>query len=292
MRKISLLIAIAICVLTQTSSAATTKLAREERLFLESNYELVINESTAYIRSGASQRDELYYLKGLSELKMKRFDDARASFNNIIIKYPRSRKLFDAYLGLGDSYLLEGDAGKALGIYNVMGQKFPTDTNISIVHTRMAACYTKMGLRDKAVHYADMAARRSPLGFEAKSGPVAVAPVPSAVRINNPAQQTVRISGSGVSVGLSDTPVSGATGAGKVSIQVGSFKSKRNADKLERKLSSAGYESFVSIPVTSDDKFYRVKVGKFGSREEAASVAVRLRDDGYRTSICTGDVCE
>jgi Uncharacterized protein conserved in bacteria len=289
MRKIGLFIAIFICILAQAASAGNAKLASVERLFLEGNYESVIKDSTAYIRSGVSQKDEFYYLKGLSELKTNRFDNARSSFNTIIIKYPRSKKLFDAYLGLGDSHLIEGDAGKALGVYNMIVAKFPADTNISIVHTRMASCYAKMGLRDKAAYYTDMAARRSPLGFETKAGPVTIVSAPGLAKTSTAAKQTVRISGSGVSFERSSVS---ELASGKISIQVGSFKSKRNADKLARKLAAAGYPSFVSIPVSSDDKFYRVKVGKFSSKEEAAKDVTRLQGDGYRTSICTGDLCD
>lgn len=289
MRKTVILFLISMCILTQAAFAYTAKLARVEKLFLEGNYEYVINESAAYIRSGAGQKDELYYLKGLSELKTSRFDDARSSFNTIIAKYPYSKKLFDAYLGFGDSHLLGGNPGNALGVYNMMAEKFPSDTNIAIVYSRMASCYTQMGLREKADYYTAMAKQCSPFGFEAKAGPVKVASSPGAVKVSAPPQQTVHISGSAVSFGGSEAS---GLDTGRISIQVGSFKSKRNADNFVQKLSAAGYRSFVTIPVSSRDKFYRVKVGKFNSKDEASKVAGRLAGDGYNTTICTDDVCE
>jgi len=79
---------------------------------------------------------------------------------------------------------------------------------------------------------------------------------------------------------------------GKYSVQVGSFKNKRNAEKLTRKLAARGYKSYISIPVLSKDKFYRVKVGNVSSRAEASNIASRLKSEGYNIKFCTDDICE
>jgi len=128
-----------------------------------------------------------------------------------------------------------------------------------------------MGARDKADSYYAMVRTKAPLSFEAKLAPAvsSSAQIPAARKTPSPDR-----------------------GTGTYSVQVGSFKNKRNADKLAKRLASRGYESYVAIPVFSSDKFYRVKVGKFGSRDEASRTASRLESKGYRTSICADDTCE
>lgn len=281
MRKLLFAVLLSFFICIQSSQAASRmNFAGVEKLFLEGKYDAVITQSDVLIKSGAARKDEIYYMKALSQLKLNRFADARASFEYIISNYRWSKNLFDVYMGLGDSHLLEGQASKALGVYNEMASKFPSDKNIAIVYSRMSSCYAKMGLSDKANYYANMAKREAPLSFEANSTPVAVKSV----------QETTRVSGTRpVHVQASSAVISGP---GVYSVQVGSFKSKRNADKLCNKLSACGYESYIEIPVDSIDKLYRVKVGKLGSKEESERLAARLRASGYRTKTCTGDVCE
>lgn len=272
MRKILLPVLMSIFVPAQLSFAASpASFSAAEKYFLEGKYNAVISESEELISSGSGRKDELYYLKGLGELKANKFNDARASFNYIISNYSWSKKVFDARLGLGDSYLLEGNNAKALSVYNDMADNYPSNKNIAIVYSRLSSCYASMGARDKADSYYAMVRTKAPLSFEAKLTPAvsSSAQIPAARRAPSPDR-----------------------GPGIYSVQVGSFKNKRNADKLVKRLASRGYESYVAIPVFSSDKFYRVKVGKFGSRDEASRTASRLESKGYRISICTDDTCE
>lgn len=272
MKKVSLSVLASVLIAAQSSFAASTaSFSAAERYFLEGKYDAAISESEKLIASGSGRKDELYYLKGLSELKANKLGAARASFNHIISDYPWSKKAFDARLGLGDSYFLEGDNTKALNTYNEIVDNYPSDKNIAIVYGRLSSCYARMGLRDKADSYHAMVKAKAPFSFEARLAPAAG---------SSPQNTIVR-----------KTPLPDK-GSGTISVQVGSFKNKRNADKLARKLSARGYESYVAIPVFSSDKFYRVRVGKFASKDEASGTASRLESDGYRTSICTDDMCE
>ena len=144
MRRAVALMFFAFCgMLVVGSVAARTNVQAAERAFMEGRYEAAVGEADALIRAGRGKKDELYYLKGISQLKMDQYTEARASFDHVIAKYPRSKKLFDAYLGRGDSYLLAGDAGKALGVYNEMKVKFAGESNIAILDLRIAECYEK-----------------------------------------------------------------------------------------------------------------------------------------------------
>jgi tetratricopeptide (TPR) repeat protein len=245
-----------------------------EKLFLEGKYDVVIRESAALIRAGSSKRDELYYLIALCELKTGKFKGARDSFNFIISQYTWSKRLFDARLGLGDSYLLEGEHRKALDIYNEIIRRYPKDKNIAIVYARLSACYTAIGDHNKVNQCMNIVKSLAPYSFEAKAV-MAVQALPSR-------QKPEQI--------ISPQPVSAPKG--KCSVQVGSFKNKRNADRLARKLAGQGYDSYVVIPVSSDDKFYRVKVGHLNSKYDALCLSSRLISDGYRVTVCAEDVSE
>lgn len=248
---------------------AGSDIAYVEKLFLQEKYEKAIRESGILIDARARQRDELYYIKGLAELKMGRFDPARDSFRRVISQYVRSKRMLDAYVGIGDAYLLEGDAGEAIRHYNEALDKFPDDTNISIVYYRMAEALKSSGSSEKAKQYFDKARAMSPFSFEAKS-PFSCPVMDSAVKTK---------------------PSPSGESSAHISVQVGCFNNKRNAERLVKKLSREGYESYIPAPTGSGDKLYRVKVGSSLSKDEASRLAAKLKRGGYNTKICADDIC-
>lgn len=64
-------------------------------------------------------------------------------------------------------------------------------------------------------------------------------------------------------------------------LQVGSFKEKRNAFKLKRELGSKYKDVYIVTSNTLPTTYYRVRIGHFKSDEEAIKSAKRLRMDGY-----------
>jgi len=321
------------------AAAQRVSYERLEGLFLTGQFDTVVSESRALIDSGYGRREDIYYLRGLSELKLNRFADARESFGYITSKYPNSRKAFDARLGTGDSYMLAGELNSAVGIYLRMLDDFRSDKNLPVVYSRLASCYSGLGVRDKADYYRNMANQASPLSFEAK-GQTAVAQTRTVVPSAQVAMAQARATASQVAVtqtratapqvavvpkktpmtnispqvAIAPSPATASQVAiaqtratasqtsedmdvilatdKTISIQVGSFKNRRNAEKLARKLSSTGFESRVEIPVAEHDKLYRVKVGRVSSRAEAEALQARLKAAGYATKICDGEVCE
>jgi tetratricopeptide (TPR) repeat protein len=217
---------------------------------------MTVSQAQRLIDGRSRRIDEIRYLKGLSELKLGRFNDARESFNYIISKYPNSKKVFDAQLGIGDSYMLAGDLDSAAGIYQGMLDKFRSNDNIQIIRSRLASCRNSPGLTAKTA----VVQPRPAATVKAK----AVPKVPEELDLIM------------------------ATGE-LFSVQVGSFKNRSNADRLAQKLAAAGYESRVEIPVSPLDKLYRVKVGRISSRGEAEALSARLKAAGYSTKICDGE---
>ena len=217
-----------------------------EKSFLEGRYERAAYDAGKLIDSGARHRDELYYIKGLSELKLTEFTKARNSFNELLNKYPSSVRAFDANTGIGDAYFLEGKYDSALKAYNDTVSKFPNDKNTAVLYDRIGECHRKLGSGASETPASNIEKTESRLPMPQESG---------------------------------------------ISVQVGCFKSKHNADLLSEKLSKRGYESRVELPVNQGDSLYRVKVGHPRSKEEANDLAIRLKRSGYSTKICTNEIC-
>ena len=64
-------------------------------------------------------------------------------------------------------------------------------------------------------------------------------------------------------------------------VQVGSFSSERNAEKLSSEMKRRGYASTVNEGVLGGKTFYRVRIGRFSSRVEAEGELKRLKQDGF-----------
>ena len=80
------------------------------------------------------------------------------------------------------------------------------------------------------------------------------------------------------------TPAATATG-GNWWIQLGSFSSRENAERLQKQLRAAGYPISVS-PIKSNGKeLYRVRAGPVPSREAAAGLQGRLAAAGHKSSL-------
>lgn len=73
----------------------------------------------------------------------------------------------------------------------------------------------------------------------------------------------------------SDSDLSGYT------VQTGAFRSKTNAERLERELKELDFPA----DIAEGDGLYRVTVGAFDGLDEAVSMERRLRQAGYQTVI-------
>ncbi len=63
-------------------------------------------------------------------------------------------------------------------------------------------------------------------------------------------------------------------------VQVGSFSSEENAERLAAKLRDRGYPAFVALSLIDGRSMHRVRVGPEPDRRRAESLADRLRRDG------------
>ena len=226
----ALILALLIQVGANAEGASAVSYASVEKMFLKGDYAGAAKGAGELIESSSASRrekEEAGYIKALSLLKTGRFKDARDSFKQFLSEYPKSKRAFDIEIGIGDTYLLEGDVDKAAKIYQDILNRYPNDKNIIIVHHRLRDCHKQAGSDEKAMEYFSY-----------------------------------------------------------FSIQVGSFKNRRNAERYAAKLSGEGFDSFVETPAASGDELYRVKIGRYQSREEARDLESKLKERGYSTKIC------
>jgi len=299
MRKMFLITLYALLITNYCVYADSGGFEYAEKLFLEGRYERAASEAARLIDEKSPRRDELYYLKGLCELKLKRCTNARESFEELLYKYPESKLAFDARIGIGDSYFLEGDNGSAHKAYSDAVESSPNSKNIAAAYYKLGVCYKNMGSDDRARQCFEKVKYSSPGSFEARMIPKTTEPthmpeekkatIPSEARTNFvPAKSNIspRISpAKEVPVELIVTSSENIIKK-QFSVQVGSFNSRRNADKLVQRLSRQGFEARVEMPAGDKDRLYRVKIGKFASRTEAEATAARLKKMKYGTKIC------
>jgi DedD protein len=125
-----------------------------------------------------------------------------------------------------------------------------------------------------------------PIAIKAPATPPASAPAPPAAAPTPPpaapparATSTAASAPSPVSLPPTQAKAGAAAPAGPPwTIQVAAFKHQKQADELRRQLASSGLEAYVAnIAGQSGQAHFRVRIGTFKSREDAAAAADRLR---------------
>lgn len=77
--------------------------------------------------------------------------------------------------------------------------------------------------------------------------------------------------------------------SGKLTIQVGAFREIDNAIRLKQSLSLNYRNVYITKTVLKGEAFYRVRVGKFSSYDEAYKIAKSMGQEGYKVLITTFD---
>jgi len=72
---------------------------------------------------------------------------------------------------------------------------------------------------------------------------------------------------------------------GSFAVQLGSFRSRDNADRLVRDMSAKGFAAFVAPIKSGTRELYRVRVGPTRDRAQAEALAAQLRRVGQSGSI-------
>jgi rare lipoprotein A len=74
---------------------------------------------------------------------------------------------------------------------------------------------------------------------------------------------------------------------GHFTIQVGAFIDRANAARLKAELQKSYTDVAITELKTAESTYYRVRLGKFRTREEAYQIASRLAQEGYTAFMTT-----
>lgn len=144
-------------------------------------------------------------------------------------------------------------------------------------------------MRSYTIDLAADAAARAPAAESVSSAPTPVAP--AVAPVTEPASSAAAADGPPESrAALPALPAGGpgaeagrdaAATARGWAIQLGSFSSRANAQRLVRELGDKGYEAYVLPTRGGSRELFRVRVGSARTREEARALGGRLRSSGY-----------
>lgn len=232
-----------------TGTYKSTALKNAEKAFVKGDYEKVTIIGNEYLTRRTTLNDELQYLMGRTFLKLNRFDEARNRFSRVINDSKSDEFLDEAYIGLADSHYLEGNYKKAKEYYEKLIRYFPDSDEMPIVYYRLAECYSKLNENSASEEYYDKLIKFYPDSLETK-----------------------------LLVGEKSKFVT-------YSVQTGSFKRWKNAERLCAELKDKGFDANIYTITLGDSYFYRVRVGKFNKLSDAEDMARTLRNRGYSGKI-------
>lgn len=226
--------------------------------FLKGDYKSAIQEGEKILAESGHPRnvDEVYYMLGTSYLKTGKYLRASDIFEIILKECKDSKFSEEAKLALGDAYFLNQDLFKAQKHYNELLIASAHTKFKAALYQRLSQLYYKKGDASQGKLYFDKLNREFPLHLEAAS-----------------------------SSDICDLADTGSYAGAYYSVQVGCFSSAVNASNLNAQLKAKGYDSYAEEIDAGGKKAYRVRVGKYKSRSEAAALENRLSQAGYPTKI-------
>jgi cell division septation protein DedD len=107
------------------------------------------------------------------------------------------------------------------------------------------------------------------------------APRPEPAKVESP-----RVDAQNVQAPKVEVPRPTSAASGSFAVQLGSFVSKENADRLVKEMTAKGFNAFVAPPIKSGGRdLYRVRVGPTRDRAASEALAVQLRRIGQSGSV-------
>lgn len=222
-------------------------LNRAEALYLQGSYSESIDECAQSI-SRNKDVDKSYYLLGLNYLQRSNIDKAREKLKIIIESYASSAYFDSAKLAYADSYFIDQDYTAAKRLYEELVKN--NSKSSSGAYLGLARCALKSGDWIAAKQYAEALQQKFPQSLEA-----------------------------GVAKELFKKDDFFFT------VQVGSFASFKNAQKLVYKLKGQSFDAYLDELNSGKSPLYRVRVGKLKNRKETEELKLTLEQKGYPTKI-------
>jgi Cell division protein len=269
---------------------------------------LIESELNAADSGSARYVEALYWRAVLA----KTAADAERDLRAIVIYYPLSPESDDALMRLAQLEMTRGEDDQALGHLERVVREHPRSASRPRASFWMARMLFDKGKDARAcASLTDAAANTPPGQVELRNqidylmprcagmdtGTAAPATPATPATPVKPATSAPPKSAAGASAApaKSATPAStssapsathaavGATTSQQFTVQVAAFSNHESAEKLRTRLKELGFDA----RITNDAALYRVRVGRYATREAADSIAARMKTqhvDGYVTA--------
>ena len=109
--------------------------------------------SAAAATGGASNSERDAYTKAFNLTKDKRFPEAIAAFNQMLVSYPNGEYAGNAYYWLGEMYRATSAPEKARQSFAQVVNQYPTNAKVSDAMYKLGVVYNELGDRAKALEY-------------------------------------------------------------------------------------------------------------------------------------------
>lgn len=195
-------------------------------------------------------KNEVLYYSGLCDLRLGLYVEARETFTGLI-KAKTDEMLRDkTYLGLFDSYYMDGEYEQALDTAKRLLDISPKSEFLSLVYLKFARANLRLAKWDKAREYLKKITVQFPESLETHI----------AKQLLNEKQY--------------------------FAVQVGAFMDQKRAEKLTLELQKKGEYAYIVETVDQQGrKFFRVRVGQLVLLDEAQKLESKLSREGYPTQI-------
>jgi len=201
---------------------------------------------------------QVLWLESQAYLSSGKTVKALKGFENIIGIYPYSPWAAWAQLGLGEAYFSRGDFKKSLEGYKKVIDRYAESEVFPLALSGIYRLFDITGDKDKSVLYLNLYKEKYPQGIDTESE--VISEEPGEVKEEGKAEKF--------------------TGT-KYTIQIGVFSKKENADRMMGNLGSRGYSPVISYKTIDKKKYYLVQVGSFDSLQEAQKIREKLeREEG------------
>mgnify|MGYP001813743456 CR=1 FL=1 len=211
------------------------------------------------------EKYEAVYFRGLAKKQLGDLDGARRDFERI----DRGDYLHWSYIALADIDIRSGRIEEAVDRYETIaaGHSSP------IAGFRLGECYEMTGEREKALQTYRNVARNFPASPEAPKAREKVLMIDSALQRYGSESKA-----EGGEEG--EIPSTGYT------LQFGAFSEKENAHAFISDLSSMIDDLHIEVAESGGALWYRVRAGKYYSREEAEEAALKVMErTGYSSKV-------
>ncbi len=208
---------------------------------------------------------EAVYFRGLSRKQLGDLDGARRDFERV----DRGDYLHWSYIALAEIDIRSGRISEAVDRYETIaaGHSSP------IAGFRLGECYELTGEREKALQTYRNVARNFPGSPEAPKAREKVQMIDSSLQRSGP---ETRVEGGEVG----EIPSAGYT------LQFGAFSEKENAHAFISDLNSMIDDLHIEVAESGGGLWYRVRAGKYVSREAAEEAALKIMErTGYSSKV-------